>query len=74
MHFGERLEGEKTHSYALKGLQPSARYRLKFYDHSARDRTVTGRELMGPGLKVALPLPNSSELIFIEAVAPAAPR
>jgi hypothetical protein len=27
---------------------------------------VTGRELRGPGLKVTLPLQNSSELIFIE--------
>jgi len=72
--FRGTIEGEKTHSFPLKGLQPSSRYRLKYYDHSARDRTVTGRELMGPGLKVALPLPNNSELIFIETVAPAASR
>jgi len=60
-------EGEKTHSFALRGLQPSGRYLLKFYDHSAPDRTTEGRELMGQGLPVSLALPNSSELIFIEA-------
>jgi hypothetical protein len=51
----------------LKGVLASGRYRLKFYDHSSADRSVTGRELMGPGLEVTLPLQNSSELIFIEA-------
>ena len=65
--FRGTIEGEKTHSYALEGLQPSGRYLLKFYDHSASDRTVSGQELMTRGLKVTLPLPNSSELIFIES-------
>jgi alpha-galactosidase len=64
--FRGTIEREKTHVFVLKGLQPSARYALKFNDHSRADRTVTGRELMGSGLKVNLPLPNSSELIFIE--------
>jgi len=63
-------ENEKTHSYPLRGLQPSDRYLIKFYDHSASHRTVTGRELMTQGLEVALPIPNSSELIFIEEVKP----
>ncbi|MGH9530207.1 MAG: glycoside hydrolase family 36 protein [Terriglobales bacterium] len=58
--------GEKNHSFALEGLQPSLRYRLKYYDHTSHDRTVKGRELMTRGLHVSLPLPNSSELIFIE--------
>jgi len=65
--FHGTVEGEKTHSFPLNGLQPSERYRLRFYDHSVLDRTVTGRELMKQGLKVTLPLPDSSELIFIEA-------
>ena len=64
--FRGTIEGEKTHTYALQGLHPSGRYLLKFYDHSAPDRTVTGHELMTQGLNVALPLPNSSELIFVE--------
>jgi alpha-galactosidase len=67
--FRGKVEGEKTHSFALQGLEPSGRYLLKFYDHSAPDRTATGRELMGTGLKVVLSLPNSSELIFIESAA-----
>jgi alpha-galactosidase len=62
-------ERENTHSFILKEVEASARYRLKFYDHSSADRSVTGRELMGPGLQVKLPLQNSSELIFIEAEA-----
>ncbi len=64
--FRGTIEGEKTHSYTLQGLQPSSRYVLKFNDHTSRDRTVTGRELMKGGLKVNLPLPNTSELIFVE--------
>jgi len=64
--FRGTVERENTHSFALQGLQISARYVVKFNDHSSADRKVTGRELMGPGLKVKLPLQNSSELIFIE--------
>jgi len=64
--FRGTIEAEKSHSYILQGLQPSAHYQLKFYDHSASDRSVAGRDLMTEGLKVTLPLPNSSELIFIE--------
>jgi alpha-galactosidase len=67
--FRGTIEGENTHSYPLQGLKPSGRYSLKFYDHSAPDRTVTGQELIIRGLNVALALPNSSELIFIEAAA-----
>ena len=66
--FRGTVEGEKAHSFLLKGLQPAGRYRLRFYDHSGTDRTVTGRALM-QGLKVTLHVPNSSELIFIEGVA-----
>ncbi|MGO9085028.1 MAG: alpha-galactosidase [Candidatus Sulfotelmatobacter sp.] len=65
--FRGTAEQENTHSFALQGLQPSVRYRLSYYDHSSPDRTATGRELAERGLKVVLPLPNSSELIFIEA-------
>jgi len=60
---------EKMHSFTLKGLSPSARYRLRFEDHSSPDRTTTGRALMKRGLKVNLNLPNSSELVFIDAMA-----
>jgi alpha-galactosidase len=65
--FRGTIENEKSHSFPLQGLRPSARYRLRFCDHSAPDRTVMGRELTERGLHVALTIPNSSELIFIEA-------
>jgi hypothetical protein len=65
--FRGSVENEKTHSFMLEGLQPSGRYVLNFHDHSAPDRTITGRDLMAKGLKVMLPLANSSELIFIES-------
>jgi alpha-galactosidase len=58
---------ESRHTFVLKGLQPRGLYRLRFYDRSSQDQVVRGRELMQPGLKVALPKPNSSELIFIES-------
>jgi hypothetical protein len=67
--FRGTIDHATTHSFVLNGLEPTGRYTLKFHDDSAPDRTVTGRELMGAGLKVALPLQNSSELIFIEGVA-----
>ena len=64
--FRGTIETEKTHSFRLSGLQPDGRYRLKFYDHSSPDQTVTGRVLMGEGLKATLPLQNSSELVFLQ--------
>jgi hypothetical protein len=63
--FRGTTEDEKTHAYVLQGLEPSSRYLLKFNDHSSPDRTVTGDELMRRGLKVTLPIANSSELIFM---------
>jgi hypothetical protein len=67
--FRGSIDRETRHSFVLKGLDLTGRYRLKFYDHSASDRTATGQELMGEGLRVILPLQNSSELIFVEAAA-----
>jgi hypothetical protein len=67
--FRGTVKEENLHSFPLKGLQPSVHYRLRFHDHSAPDRSVTGRELTERGLKVDLNLPNSSELIFIEGEA-----
>ena len=64
--FRGSIAEEKSHRFALKGLQPSSHYRLRYNDHSAPDRTVTGRDLIGRGLEVKLPSPNTSELIFIK--------
>ena len=65
--FRGTIEHENAHPFVLKGLVPSTRYRLKFHDHSAPDHAATGDELMHAGIKVTLPLQNSSELVFIEA-------
>ena len=56
---------ESRHSFVLKGLKPSARYKIIFHDRTSTDRITTGHELMERGLRVTLPLENSSELIFI---------
>jgi alpha-galactosidase len=64
--FRGTVETERAHSFALQGLQANAQYVLKFHDTGAT-RTVPGQQLMSGGLNVTLDVPNSSELIFIEA-------
>ena len=53
------------HLYVLRGLNPSALYRLHFEDGSSPDRRATGQQLMRQGLRVSLPQPLTSELVFI---------
>jgi alpha-galactosidase len=57
---------ESVHYFALKGLQRNITYRFHFHDHSSPDRSATGREVMTTGLKIVLPDPQSSELVFFE--------
>jgi alpha-galactosidase len=64
--FRGTIENEDDHSFVLKGLDPSRRYRLHFNDRSSADRVATGADLMKGGMKVARAMVNSSELIFIE--------
>ena len=60
---------ERTHRFRWRGLNPERRYRLKFQDQGAAANLVlTGRSLMQEGVEVTLPLPLSSELIFLEEV------
>jgi len=59
---------ENSHSFVLQGLDPDKHYKLNFNDHSAKDHSGRGRELMSAGLKVVLSIPNSSELVFIEEI------
>ena len=61
-------ENESTHTFLLKGLNAAEKYRLRFHDHTAPDQTASGKDLSSSGLKMNLALPNSSELIFIEAM------
>ncbi len=55
-----------THQYRLAGLERGRRYRLTFQDTPAANREATGESLMQIGVDVGLPLPLSSDLIFIE--------
>jgi len=57
----------KAHAFVLKGLEPTRNYRLHFNDGSSPDATVRGDALMRDGVTVKLPVPNSSELVFITA-------
>jgi hypothetical protein len=58
-------ETEARHVFALKGLKPDHQYKLTFHDAGGGGRTVSGRELMESGVAMELPVPNSSELLFI---------
>jgi alpha-galactosidase len=71
--FRGSIDTEAEHKFILRGLNADFRYKLRFHDHSASDRTVTGSELMNDGLAVRLPLVNSSEIILLDEVS-AAPR
>jgi alpha-galactosidase len=64
--FRGSTESEGQHTFLLRGVRPERQYRLRFQDHSAPDRSISGRELLGVGLTVILPLPRSSELIFLD--------
>ena len=57
----------RSHAFVLKGLEPTRNYRLHFNDGSSPDATVRGDVLMRDGVTVKLPVPNSSELVFITA-------
>ncbi|MHB1937234.1 MAG: alpha-galactosidase [Acidobacteriaceae bacterium] len=66
--FRGSAQQEDRHAFPLKGLLPDRQYRLHFHDRTASDETVSGRELLDKGLTVTLPIPNSSELIFIDQI------
>jgi hypothetical protein len=58
---------EPAHRFHLAGLNAGARYALTFQDRGpASRREETGLALMHHGIKVTLPSPLSSELVFFE--------
>jgi hypothetical protein len=65
-----RGKGGKAEKYtfSLRGLAPQQRYRLHFQDGSAPDALHTGKELLHSGVTVTLPMEETSELVFIDAV------
>jgi alpha-galactosidase len=64
---------ETRHAYVLQGLRSDRSYRVHFEDHAAPDRVTSGRGLMASGLTVTLPLPESSELVFVQELRKAQP-
>jgi hypothetical protein len=61
-------ESHTTFRCLLVGLQRSRRYQLRFHDHTARDRVMTGAELVREGIELSLPYAHSSELVFFKAL------
>jgi Melibiase/Glycosyl hydrolase family 36 C-terminal domain len=59
---------EPAHTFLLRGLNPSTSYRLTFQDHSAPERTISGRDLMINGIQISRTIPESSELVFIQQI------
>lgn len=64
--------GDNYYVFRVKGLAAGKTYRLHFQDASAPDGLETGRDLLQSGIRVTLPNPNSSELVFIESAGQAA--
>jgi hypothetical protein len=64
--FHGTIETVPEFNFSLRGLQADASYQLRFHDHPEMNRTEKGRKLMNDGLTLSLPLPNSSEIIFID--------
>lgn len=61
-------KNDPSHGFRFKGLSFKKIYRVHFEDQTAPDRRMSGEELMRKGVQVHLAQPNSSELIFFEAV------
>lgn len=67
--FRGSIENQDSQRFRLRGLRPEKKYLLHFQDQSSLDRKMTGQELSTTGLVVSLPVPNSSELVFIGEIA-----
>jgi alpha-galactosidase len=68
--FRGSTEAESSHRFTLRGLDPSKTYQLHFQDRTSPDRSMSGATLMSKGLTVSLGKPNTSELVFFDAVSP----
>jgi alpha-galactosidase len=55
-----------TRNIPLKGLEPSAKYKVRTEDHSAKEATYSGQELMTTGLVIHLPARYTSDLVYLE--------
>jgi Melibiase len=52
----------------LHGLRNGHLYRLEFRDQPGNTRTMSGRQLSSEGITVALPLPDSSEIVLFQQI------
>jgi alpha-galactosidase len=52
----------------LKGLEPTATYKVRAEDHSTRGTIYSGQELMNSGLVIYLPGKYTSDLVYLEDV------
>jgi hypothetical protein len=59
---------EPVHVFKVAGLSANEKYKIRFQDGTSPGATIAGQELLDRGLEVHLEIPNSSELVFIEAV------
>jgi alpha-galactosidase len=57
---------ETARQISLRGLDPNTKYKVRSEDHSAKDATYSGAELMSTGLAIQLPSKYSSDLIYLE--------
>jgi alpha-galactosidase len=57
-----------TQSVLLKGLEPTATYRVRAEDHSTKGTTYSGEELTNRGLVIHLPGKYTSDLVYLEEV------
>jgi hypothetical protein len=60
--------GENTRVITVKGLEPETRYKIHGEDRSTATATYTGAQLMETGLRITLPGPYTSDLIYVEQV------
>ena len=67
--FRGSVQDQDRHTFLLKEIRPDRTYQLHFQDQSSTDRKMSGQELSQKGLTVLLPIPNSSEIIFIDEIA-----
>ncbi len=60
----KKLEGNPQHRFVLKDLRPEETYRVSFEDRKEMV-DLTGKQLMSAGVCLNLPLPETSELVYV---------
>jgi Melibiase/Glycosyl hydrolase family 36 C-terminal domain len=55
-----------SQSVLLKGLEPNTKYKVRTEDHSTKEATYSGQDLMNTGLVIRLPAKYTSDLVYLE--------